>query len=615
MTKEISARQNADLSFERKIRLARWATVFEQIWVRLWSIATVGLLFALVTAAGLWPRLNDPVHIALLSAFGLAALASVVYIARIRWPTRDDAIRRIERVSGVPHRPASSYEDTLTASASNPVTRAIWQAHKSRMAQAMSKLKPGRPAPRTDMRDPFALRALLSLGLVAAIALAGDSIYERLQSAFHMSSFARLADARLDAWVTPPAYTARPPLMLADGNNPLGSGKAIAAAGSPDKQLTVPDRSVIIVRASGIGDDALSLEITAPGTEPERIAPDAKAASKDVQEVRFTLRRAASVRALAGSTEVGAWTLAVTPDELPKIALTKKPELTPRGSLKLIYKVEDDYGVASAAAHAEKMKPKDADPALAWAQPPAPKGARPPLTRPPLLSLKVPHGSPKEAEATTYLDLASHPWAGMRVMMNLEVTDVAGQVGRTQPVQMLLPERAFTKPLARAVVEQRRKLIDDPRYRDQVMIALDALTLKADGFITDPRIYLSLRTVYHRLGRDRSREGMKSAVEQLWQTALRIEDGDLSEAERALRDAQERLAKALEDGASEEEVKRLMEEMKQAFNDYMEQLAKQADKDDDQANPDGDGDQEKFGKQELDEKGRVAVRAESVFRL
>ena len=601
MSKDITARQTADRSFERKIKLAKWAAVFEQLWVRLWSIAALVCIFALVTLSGAWGHLNDALHIGLLALFGLAALAAVVYIARIKWPSRDDAIRRIERVSGVPHRPASSYEDTLTASASDPATRAIWQAHKSRMAAAMARLKPGNPKPRTDVHDPFALRALLTLGLVAAVALAGDRIYDRLASAFQLSSFARLAEARLDAWVTPPAYTTRPPLMLADGNNPLGSGKSLTVVNAGGKPLSVPDRSVVIVRAAGIGSDVLSLEVTVPGAGPERITPDTKEASKDVQEVRYTLRRGATLRALAGGTEVGTWTLDVTPDELPKIALTKKPELTPRGSLKLTYKVEDDYGVASAAAHVEKVAPKDVDPAVAWAQPPPLEGPRPPLTRPPVLTLKVPHGTPKEAEATTYLDLASHPWAGIRVNMNLAVTDVAGQVGGTTPVAMVLPERNFTKPLARAIVEQRRKLIDDPRYRDQVMIALDALTVQPDDFIKDPRVYLSLRTIYHRLGRDRSRDAMQSAVEQLWQTALRIEDGDLSEAERALRDAQDKLAKALEDGASEAEIKRLMDEMKQAFNDYMQQLAKQNDKDNDQAEKDNDGDQEKFGKEEFDE--------------
>lgn len=574
--------------------------MFEQLWVRLWWFAATAGVFLIVSLAGLWAHLNDSVHLGLLAAFGIAALASIIYAARISWPSREDAIRRIERVSGVPHRPATSFEDTLTAQASDPSTRVIWQAHRERMAAAMARLKPGSPKPRTDRYDPMALRALLALGIVAAVALTGDRLFERLGGAFNLASFARLAEARLDAWITPPAYTLRPPQMLADGNNALGSGKALTVT-ADGKALSVPINSVVIVRASGIGSDVLNLEVTKPGAGPERIAPDAKDANKDVQEVRYTLRDPVTLRALSGGTEVGAWTLDVIPDELPKIALTRKPELTQRGSLKLSYKVEDDYGVASAKANVEKVAPKDADPSVAWAQPPPLKGARPPLTRPPLLTLKVPNGTPKQADAETYLDLASHPWAGMRVMMNLEVRDVAGQVGGTAPVELVLPERQFTKPLARAVVEQRRKLIEDPRYRDQVMTALDALTLQPEEYIKDQRVYLSLRTVYHRLGRDRSRDGMKGMVEQLWQTALRIEDGDLSEAERALRDAQERLAKALEDGASEEEIKRLMEEMKQAFNEFMQQLAKQSDKDSEQAEKDGNGEQEKFGQEELDE--------------
>ncbi len=51
---------------------------------------------------------------------------------------------------------------------------------------------------------------------------------------------------------------------------------------------------------------------------------------------------------------------------------------------------------------------------------------------------------------------------------------------------------------------------------------------------------------------------MRSVIQQLWQIALKIEDGDLSDAERRLKEAQEKLAKALEDGASDEEIQKLM---------------------------------------------------------
>jgi uncharacterized protein (TIGR02302 family) len=106
---------------------------------------------------------------------------------------------------------------------------------------------------------------------------------------------------------------------------------------------------------------------------------------------------------------------------------------------------------------------------------------------------------------------------------------------------------------------------------------LDALTIEPEGFIEDPKVYLGLRTAYHRLTNDRTRAGFASVVDQLWQIALRIEDGNLSDAERALKEAQDKLAKALENGASEEEIKQLMQELRQALSEFMKQLAQQND--------------------------------------
>ena len=56
----------------------------------------------------------------------------------------------------------------------------------------------------------------------------------------------------------------------------------------------------------------------------------------------------------------------VIPDKPPKITISKPPERTRRGALKLTYTIEDDYGVVSAEAKVKKIKPRDdkaADPA------------------------------------------------------------------------------------------------------------------------------------------------------------------------------------------------------------------------------------------------------------
>jgi uncharacterized protein (TIGR02302 family) len=571
---------------ESKVWRARWALVLEQLWLRLWILFAIAGLFILVSYAGIWPLLGDLAHIALLTLFGAGTIAAIVHMIRVPWPSRDEAIRRIERVSGVAHRPASSYEDTLSVSGSDPATLVLWQAHRERMAALLKRLKAGKPRPRTDRLDPFAVRAILVLLVVLLTALAGDRIFERLGSAFHLGSSVRLAEARLDAWVTPPTYTGRPPLMLADGATPVG--QAAAQAGDPAE---VPQKSVLIVRSGGMGSARLAIEVsTAGAAAPQRIEPAGAANTHDVQEVRYELQRASTVRVFGGRTQLAEWHINVTPDKLPVITLLKPPEVTPRGSMKLTYKIEDDYGLASAAVKLEKAKQRAADPGKEWARPEPPKGPRPPLLRPPALPLTLPKpGAPAqegvlEGQAHSYLEVASHPWAGLKVVMTLEAKDVAGQTGHSQSLEMILPERQFTKPLARAVIEQRRKLLDDPRYREQVVTALDALTIEPETFIEDLRVYLGLRTVAYRLINDRSRAGMKSSIEQLWHIALRIEDGSLSDAERALKDAQERLAKALENGASDEEIKKLMQELRQSLDEYMKQLAQQGGEDGQQPN-------------------------------
>lgn len=560
-------------TFERKVRRARWAIVFEQLWLRLWILLAVGGVFILVSLLGVWPMLGTVLHTVVAGAFALAMLAAIVYAGRIHWPTRDDAIRRIERVSGVPHRPASSYEDTLSSGSPDPQTMAIWRAHRSRMAELLGRLKSGTPRPRTDRHDPFALRALLLLFIVTLAGLLGGGALDRLKSAFDFGT-ALHADTRLDAWISPPPYTGRPPLMLADGAAEVTGASAtkISADGQP---ADVPERSVLIIRGSGTSIDRLAIEVAGETPEPKRIEAEAKKSPNDVSEIRYELRRSVTLRALNGTRELAAWAIQVTPDNAPRITLTKKPEITPRGAMKLTYKVEDDYGLASAEARLSKTKRKAAEPEKAWAQIEPLRGPRWPEQRPPPIGLKLPAGGAKSGEQFTYVEAASHPWAGLKVTMTLEAKDVAGQIGKSEPIEFVLPQKRFTKPLALAVVEQRSKLIEDHRYRDQVRTALDALTLEPAGFIDDTRIYLGLRTVYYRLANDRTRAGMRSVVNQLWQIALRIEDGDLSDAERRLKEIQDKLSKALESGASDEEIKKLMQEMRQALNDYMQQLAKE----------------------------------------
>ncbi len=179
------------------------------------------------------------------------------------------------------------------------------------------------------------------------------------------------------------------------------------------------------------------------------------------------------------------------------------------------------------------------------------------------MPLQLSKANAKKVEGRATQDLTAHPWAGLKARVTLIARDQAGQIGESEPFEFVLPERQFTKPLAQAVVEQRKKLVREPDTAGKVARALDALTLGGEKVIEDKIVYLGLRNAYWRLRNDQSREGLSSVVEQLWQVALRIEDGDLPEAERELKAVQDALQKALQENASPDEIKSLVDELRQ----------------------------------------------------
>ena len=66
----------------------------------------------------------------------------------------------------------------------------------------------------------------------------------------------------------------------------------------------------------------------------------------------------------------------------------------------------------------------------------------------------------------------------------------------------------------------------------------------------------------------------------MWEMALRIEDGGLSDAERDLRAAQQQLRDALNRGAPQDEIRKLMDQMRAALDKFLNELAQQADRQD-----------------------------------
>ncbi|MBM3552550.1 MAG: TIGR02302 family protein [Alphaproteobacteria bacterium] len=515
---------------EAMLRRSALAIVAERAWRVGLALATILLFFLALSWLGLWGAAPVETRIVGVALFGFAALYVVAREVARGWPDRAAALERLDRGADTALRPASSFEDRLATPNADAGVETLWALHRQRLEEALAKTPIEAPHARVPQRDPYALRALALVGAIAAGFAAGDEKRARLAAAFDWraaSSFG--ANARVDAWLEPPAYTGRPPIVLAtEGVAPI----------------EVPVNSLLRIRPPDAGVSVSGGLVPAQQTGEDA----AKAAAS---EQAFKLSGAAQVSLSDGRR----FDLAAIPDQPPTIALIERPRNNARGSMTLAFRAADDYGVAGAEAVFSKP----------------PEGRRA-LYEPPRLALALPPGGGGQGEARATIDLADSPFGGAKLSMRLVARDAADNEGASEPLEMILPQRRFVKPLARALAEQRRILALDPDSRASVRLALEALSFAPEAFDTPSAIHLGLGEARRALDGARSDDDLRGVSEMLWAMALSLEEGDLSQAERDLRAAERELRDAIARGDSEENIAQRAEELRAALDKFLQQL-------------------------------------------
>jgi len=557
--------RGSDAVLSRALERARAAILWERLWPALAAPATVVGLFLAMSWLGVWLWLPPSGRAIGLCLFFLLAAAATLPLLRLRFPTREDALRRLDRKSGLPHRPATTIADDISGSSTDPSSLVLWRAHIERALRSAKQLKAGQPTPRLARRDPFALRALVLVLVIATFVAAGGERLRRISAAFDWQGVMAPVNFRIDAWVNPPTYTGKALVILAG----LRPGEPTPPAANPSAPaLSVPAGSTLVIRATG--DVHLDVVVTGGLADPTAAAPDAKSAppsnaAKGTEERRFTINDAgsATVRGI-GPSDV-TWQFTAIPDRPPTIALTKDPEVQARGNLQLSYKMEDDYGVVDARATFKLKSGAES----------GGKSSPRTLFETPELPLALPQARTRNGVGQTTKDLTEHPWAGATTVMTLVARDEAGNEGKSEPFELRLPERPFSKPMARALIEQRRILALDADAQARVLTALDALTLAPERFNMESKVYLGLRSIFWQLAHAKTDDSLREVVARLWDMAVNLEDGNISDAQQALRNAEDALRQAMERGASAEEIKRLTDDLRAALDKFMQALAEQ----------------------------------------
>ncbi|WP_372884293.1 DUF4175 domain-containing protein [Shimia sp.] len=532
----------------RRVLALTWLGLLAEALTRgFWPLWSLAILVVSALMLGLHDLLG--LEALWLSALGIAAAAlwALCYgLVRFSWPAREDAFRRLDAT--LPGRPLAALRDRPAMGAGDAGTETLWRAHQARMAAQAALARAPEPDLRLARFDPFGLRHLALLALMVALLFGSLSRVGSVAGMAGGGDQAPLSGPSWEGWLEPPSYTGKPSLYLAD----LAEGV-----------VPLPEGSRVVIRLYGdIG--ALTVAETLSGRVenlPSAAAP----------EQEFTLLR--SGRLAIEGPGGGAWQIEMQPDRAPMIAVAGAAAVSDRGEMSLPFEVRDDYAVRGGTARIT----------LDLAAVPRRYGlaVAPEPMAPVDLPLPLPiTGDRSRFEEALIEDFSAHVWAHLPVTVRLEVEDAAGQEGSVSLKLAALPARRFFDPLAAAVIELRRDLLWSRANAPRVVQLMRALSHQPDsGLFPDEASYLRYRTVLRRLGSMLRQDSFgpeqrDEITAAMWELALMLEEGDLEDVFARMERARDRLAEAMKNGASDAEIAQLMQELREATEDYLRELAR-----------------------------------------
>lgn len=525
--------------------------LFERVWPLILPAFVITSALLTLAWAGLFRNLAETPRLAFVAALALAFLASLWPLRRLRFPGTQEIDARLEHSNALKHQPIAVQEDR-PAGAPDDFATALWREHQARMAEKLSGLSGATPAPKTHEQDKFALRALPALGLAVAFAWSFGSGGGRIADIWTGPPATPPIPPRIDAWVTPPGYTGKAPVFLTKG---LEIGPTT---------ITVPENSQLTVRIGvqkGEEDEAAVFALNHNGNLGP--APEEAVNPQGGIVLKGVITADGVVTLDQGSTQAAAWTFNVIKDKPPAISFLADPAAALNGAVTLSYKIIDDYGATKGFA---ELKPSD-----------LPQNARP-LYKLDSAPLALPRRASTDGAAKITKDWTEHPLAGETFDITLRAEDGAGHSAASAVKTFKLPEYYFSNQLSRALAEHRRLLSRDANDKPLVLDYLDAVLMRPEDTLQNKSHFLGVKTARIRLAYAKSDDELRDVADYLWELAREIDKNSLTDAQRRLKMAQDKLAEALERGASDEELEKLMSELRRAMDEYMRELAENAER-------------------------------------
>lgn len=552
----------------RKIKMAKLKTAASMIWENIWPaimpIIAIVSVFLIISWSGMWPKMYNGIRITILVALAIAIARYIWKLKDVKLPNDKQITKRLEKISNLKHQPIATSQDKQwkkqkSEQQHNEFADILWDEHQKRIKKEIKNLKTKLPKPKVSKKDPWAIRSVIVFALFIAFMAKGENGMEKIKDAWRYHGNNVNTIARIDAWIKPPIYTNLPPIFLKNIEK--------------QKIIKVAENSELIIRTSGFKKPKVSIikqntQQYIKMQKQEEIQQNTITPS-DIKIFKTKLTENGKIKFADDSAyekiQNQEWEYQIIRDKMPTISFEEtietNPKINEQGWLEIAYIMDDDYGFKDAKAIIELAQPEP--------------NARP-LFAKHSFALTLPSRI-ENAKAKTQEDYSQHVFAGKKIKITLEATDLAGQTNTSKTREIKLKKRYFHEPLAQSLMFERQIIALDANQQKNSANTLETITTThPEQFITDISHFLAISSAKHKIKNASIDPDLMDAIELMLNTALAIENGELSEIQQKLKDAQSKLEQALKQGASEEEINKLMEELKQAMREFMQEYQKLA---------------------------------------
>ena len=506
----------------------------ERAWRAFWPLASwcllcLGLSFIVFD--------RPPVSIAL--GIGVAIALLILGLYRLNRPTLPEAIERVDRP--LKGRPLYSLMDQSVLGDAD-----LWQMQQSRLQVIASGARVHWGHFQIAKLDPFGLRLIAMLVCLVGLLFGTSPVSLGGRVPAQLAADGGMG-ATWEGWIIPPDFTGKPTIYLAD------------VLDQPN--LQVFQSSVIELRSYGPETDWV--DQTLSETNPS---------SSAIQRITVDQDGRLSITAAPEKT----WNILLEQDQPPSVELTSEFSGEFFGTSTLSYAAQDDFGITKG-----RLLITLDDPLLdrRFGLVPEYQGEK---TLIEAISLPVSARKTDIKDVITQ-DFSQSVFAHLPVRVVLEVQDSAGGIGTSDPFFTRLPARKFFDPLAKSLIEIRRDLLWSSANDTRALRVMRAILYQPQSEFRRETHYLLLRNIADRwdtallmTSTDQSRDTIAA---DLWDLAIAIEEGDVDDALERMREAQERLSEAIKNGATPEEIEKLMQDLKAANDNYLRQQRQQAERD------------------------------------